>query len=76
MDAVGEFRLGEEGGQGGKERLQERGPAGVRGRGKTDPAPSLEGSPGEHCWQLHPYNVSPRPSTPAYAGASASCEGK
>lgn len=45
MDAVGEFRLGEEGGQGGRQRLQGRGPAGVHDRARRDPARSLAGSP-------------------------------
>lgn len=76
MDAVGEFRLGEEGGQGGRERLQERGAGGGARPGQDGPRTQPCRVAREHRWQLRSMPCSPPPAPPAYLGASASCEGK
>lgn len=66
MDAVGEFRLGEEREGGGREEGSVSRSGGcTAGAGGTTPLPAWQGLPG----------ASPNPP-PAYVGASASCEGK
>lgn len=62
MDAVGEFRLGEEGGQGGRERLQERGAGGGARPGQDGPR-----SPLPPAWSLRcsPRSPGPRPAARA-----------
>lgn len=59
MDAVGEFRLGEEGGREEGSACRSGGPAGVHGRGRRDPAPSLAGSPESIAGSFAPCDVPP-----------------
>lgn len=66
MDAVGEFRLGEEGGAGRKGSVcRSGGPAGVHGRGRTDPAPSPGVARSVQCSRSPRPSPGPRPAARA-----------